>query len=428
VPEYLTKRFGPICGAIFSFVLLFVYVFVYLVSVLYGGSLAFAELTGLNFYLVLALTAGLVGLYSIKGGLTSVMWTTMIQCVLLVGGGALLFFYALSKIDGGWSAMMAANPDRMHLYQPANHQMAPFLGMIVATFGAFTFYQAGNQAMVQRILGARSTWDGLMGLVCGAFINLLRPLVTCFLGLVVYHWIMEMHKAPPLENFDTAFPFALTNLAPSWGLRGIVLAGFLAAVMSTISSLTNSTSTIFATDVYQRYIKKDATDHQMVRVGQIAAFAAILIGACLAPIVAKLGGIFLFFQTAITYIACPFMATILMGLIWKRVNYPAAVFGLVGGLIIQITLAILFSGTVGSIPKLHFFYVGAIAEVIIMIAIAIVTLMTTKPDYEKIKPFVWNLKLLTQYDQGITRPWYKQVKLWWTLYAAIWLTIYYKFW
>ena len=116
--------------------------------------------------------------------------------------------------------MVAASPERMHLYQPPNHELAPFLGVIVATFGIFTFYQVGNQAMIQRMLGARSTWDAMMGLVLASFINFFRPLVTCFLGLVVYHWVFVLHRAEPLEKFDTAFPFALKNLAPAGACGG----------------------------------------------------------------------------------------------------------------------------------------------------------------------------------------------------------------
>ena len=112
---------------------------------------------------------------------------------MLVGGGVLLFFLALHKVPGGWAAMQAANPDRFHIYRPPSDPTAPFLGIVLATFGVFIFYSAGNQVMAQRILAARSMWDGLMGVLWAGVINLLRPLVTCFLGLIVYHWINVMH-------------------------------------------------------------------------------------------------------------------------------------------------------------------------------------------------------------------------------------------
>ena len=427
VPGFLADRFGPLCGTIYSVLLLFVYVFVYMVTVLYSGSLACSELTGWHLYPVLIGTALVVGAYVTHGGLVSVMWTDLFQCILLMTGGSLVFFLALDKIPGGWHAMVAASPERMHLYQPANHELAPFLGMIVATFGAFTFYQVGNQSMIQRMLSARSTWDAQIGLVLASFLCVFRPLVTCFLGLVVYHWINVMHKAPPLVNNDTAFTFALTNLAPSWGVRGIVLAGFVAAVMSTLSALINSTSTIFATDIYKKHIHKDASEHQMVRVGMTASLVSLVIATAMAPIVAK-WGIFKFFQTAMTYIAVPFMATILMGIFWKRVNYAAGLFGLIGGVVIQICVAFLFSGSFELFPKLHFFYVGGIAQVLIMVGITIVTLLTKPADPVKVAPFMWSLDVLKNYDDGRKRPWYAQLKLWWSVLTLAWVLLYWKFW
>ena len=404
VSGFLADRFGPACGTIYSCLLLVLYVCVYMVTVLYSGSLALSEITGWNFFAVLILLAVVVGGYSIRGGLTSVMWADLFQCILLMVGGITLFFLALGKIPGGWGAMAAASPERMHLYQPPTDKLAPFLGIVLATFGSFSFYQVGNQAMIQRMLGARSTWDAMMGLVLATFINFLRPLVTCFLGLVVFHWIHVMHQVPPLENLDMAFPFAMKNLVPGWGVRGIVLAGFISAVMATLSALANSTSTLFSTDIYQKYINPHASEHRVVVVGQLSALAGLLIAICLAPLVYYLGGVFKFFQVALTYVACPFMATVLVGIFWKRMNYPAALFGLLGGLVIQIVLGVLFSGTIAGIPELHFLYVGAIAQAIDIVGIVIVSLLTAPPDQQRIAPYMWNLRILKQYDEGKRGP------------------------
>jgi SSS family solute:Na+ symporter len=360
------------------------------------------------------------------------MWTDMVQCGLLTVGGVLLFWLAMSRLPGGvtgaWATMEAASPERMHLYQPPGHPMAPMLGMVFAVFGTFTFYQVGNQAMIQRMLAARSTWDGLMGMVMAGFLGFLRPMVTCFLGLVVYHWIFVMHRAQPLADKDLAFTFALKNLAPGWGVRGIVLSGLIAAVMATVSSLVNSISTLFATDFYKKFINVGASDRRMVRTGQVGALAALAIAACVAPLVGKLGGIFQYTQVGMTYLACPFMATILMGVFWRRVNYAAGVFGLVGGVAIQVAVAFLFGGGVPGLPKLHFFYVGAIAEVLIAAGIVAVTLVTQAPDPERVAPMVWNLNLLRHYDGGRPRPWYQQVKFWWTLFFLGNALIYWRFW
>ncbi len=425
VPELLAKRFGPLCADIYSWVMLVAYVAVFMVTALYGGSLAFSQLTGWGFYQILWITTILVGLYAVKGGLRSVMITDALQCLLLVAGGVTLFFVALHKIPGGWAAMQHANPARFHLYHAPSDPVAPFPVLFLGSIGVFLFYQSSNQVMVQRILGARSTWDGMMGIVFAGFINLLRPLVTCFLGLIAYHWIFVMHAAPALKNPDSTFAFALTHFAPGWGLRGIILAGFVAAVMSTTSALANSSATIFSLDVYKRLIDKDASERRLITVGSIASALSLVIAACLAPIVSRMG-IFTFFQTGITFIATPFISVMILGILWKRANYEGALFGLIGGSAIMFTLG--FGIAPHWFPRLHWIYVAAIAEALTMFGIVIVSLLTPPPNGEQCKPFIWHKGLLSAYDEGIRRPWYQSLKLWFGIYAVVWVYLYSRFW
>ena len=432
VPEFFSKRFGPLCADIYSWVLLLAYVLVFLVTVLYGGSLAFSELTGWHFYVVLWVMTVLVGVYTAKGGLLSVMWTDAAQCVMLLGGGLLLYFVALSKVPGGWGAMAAASPERFHLYQPPSHPVAPFPALVFLAFNIGLWYQGTNQVMIQRVLGARSTWDGVLGTIFAGFINFLRPLVTCFLGFIVYHMIHVMAIAPPLENQDSAFPFALRHLAPSWGLRGIVLAGFLAAVMSTLSSLVNSSATIFALDIYQKRLKRDAIDAQVVRAGQIAAAAALVVAALIAPVVEHLGGIFRYFQTALTYAATPFVSVFILGLMWRRANYKGALFGIVGGSVIVAAMALglpWMNVARGWGLNLHWLYIGFAAQVITMLGIVVVSLAGPPPHPSQWEPYVWRPAWLRELgSDGATRPWHQRLWLWYGIYAAIWFYLYWRYW
>lgn len=425
IPDLLAQRYGPVCGNVYSWAMLFAYIFIFMVPVLYGGTLVLSKWTGFNFYIVLWVMVSLVALYTVKGGLAAVVWTDAVQCVMLLGGGLVLYFVALSQIDGGWSAMVEANPERFHLYHPADDEHSPFLGLVAGTLGIFIWYQGCNQVMIQRVLGARSTWDGLMGIVFAGFINLVRPLVTCFLGFVVYHWIFVMERAEPLERADLTFPFALDTFAPEWGLRGIVLTGFLAAVMSTLSALSNSTATIFSLDVYKKLIRPDADDHRVVRTGRIAALIALASSALVSPVVERAGGIFQYFQTGVTYLSVPFITVIFFGFFWKRANYQAGIFGVIGGLVI--TLLVWWGLPVMGI-ELHWLYNGFIAQVLIAIGMVIVTLCTPPPDPEQVKRFVWSPKMLAEYDEGRKRPFYQRVWVWWALYGVIWIYLYWKFW
>jgi solute:Na+ symporter, SSS family len=424
VPDYLSRRFGERCGDIYSWVMLGAYVVVFMVPILYGGSLAFSALTGWNFYAVLWTTVILVGLYTVKGGLASVVWTDMVQCLMLVGGGVVLYLKALSGVPGGWHAMMQANPERFHLYHPPSDPIAPFLALIFLALGLGPFYQGTNQVMVQRILGARSTWDGIMGTIFAGFINFLRPMITVFPGFIAWHWIHNMHEAPALDNTDMTFPFVLKTVGPAWGFRGIVLTGFLAAVMSAISALANSTATIFALSVYKRSIRPNAEDRELVTAGRIASFVALAAAAMMAPAVEQFGGIFRYFQTGVTYVATPFISVILPGLLWKRANYQGALFGIIGGVVIQ---AVVASLTAAANLNVHWLYSGFAAEVLTITGVVVVSLRTPPPA-ESTRALVWNCSLLKVYKSGGGRPWYKGLLLWFGVYASIWFYLYWRFW
>lgn len=426
VPELLTRRFGSACGDFYTYVMLFAYVFVFMAPVLYGGSLTFERLTNWNFSVVLWGTVILVAVYTVKGGLISVVWTDAVQCLMLIGGGLALYFVALDQIPGGWSAMVEANPDRFHLYRPPDDPLAPFAGIIAGTFGLFTFYSATNQVMAQRVLGARSRWDGIMGVIFAGFINLVRPLVTCFLGFIVYHWIHEMHQAEPLENLDHAFPFALSELAPGWGLRGMVLAGFVAAIMSTVSALANSTATIFSLDVYQKLIKPTATEKEMVHVGRMASLGALALAALIAPTVENLGGVFAYFQQGITFVASPIIGVILVGLFWKRANGVGAFTGLMVGLVMMVGLLICMGLKIDL--GLHWLYIGFIQELIVVVVVVAVSLATPAPPRERWEPFLWRPALLTEHLQAESYPRYASLSLWFGVFAIIWIYLYWLFW
>lgn len=130
VPEFLSRRFSPVCGDVYTFAMLLAYVFIFLPTIFYSGALAFSDITGADFWIVLVATVALVGIYTVRGGLAAVVWTDVLQCVLLVGGGLILFFVSLRHIPGGWSAMAEAHPDRFHLIRPATDSFAPFLGLV----------------------------------------------------------------------------------------------------------------------------------------------------------------------------------------------------------------------------------------------------------------------------------------------------------
>jgi len=290
-----------------------------------------------------------------------------------------------------------------------------------------------------------------MGIIFAGFINLLRPLVTCFLGLVGYHWVFEMERAEPLETIDLAFPFALETFAPAWGLRGIVLAGFIAAVMSTLSALANSTATIFSLDVYQKHIRPDASDRAVVRVGRWTSFAALAIAALLAPTVSRFGGVFQYFQTGVSYIASPLIAVILCGVFWRRANAKGALAGLVVGVAstaLLLALVVLSSfldkadsglaeaiaglpwlhGFLAAFSGIHWLYIASAQEVLVVVVVVAVSLATAPPEPAQVRPFLWRPAFAFEHTREEHYPWYAGLTLWFSIFAIIWFYLYWRFW
>lgn len=426
IPEFLSLRFGPFCGDVYTCAMLFAYVFIFLPTILYSGALAFSDITGVSFWVILAATVVLVGTYTVRGGLAAVVWTDVLQCIMLVGGGLILFFVSLGHIPGGWDAMARAHPDRFHLIRPVDDPVAPFLGLVAGSFGVFLFYNASNQVMIQRVLGARTQWDGMMGIIFSGFINMLRPLVTCFLGFVVFAYCTQ--RGEPLEDPNLAFSFALNNFAPT-GLRGIIMAGFLAAVMGASSSVTNSAAAIFTLGVYRRFLRPQATEVATVAIGRWTSTAVLLVAAGWCPLVGRAETIFTYFQTGVTYLATPFIAVSLVGIFWRRPGALAGSIGVGGGIVIQILVAVAarLLVTRGYYPHdIHWLYVAFVAEVLTILLVIGVALGSAPAPAAQVEKFVWRPSMILE-GQGGGGRWYRSLLLWYLLYSAIWFSVYFYF-
>ena len=423
IPEFLTKRFGPFCGDFYSIIMLVAYVFIFLPTILYSGALAFSDITGIHFWFVLMASVVLVGIYTVRGGLAAVVWTDVIQCVMLVGGGLVLFFVALGHIPGGWSALSSANPERFHLIKPPSDPYAPFLGLLAGSIGVFLFYNASNQVMIQRVLGARSRWDGLMGIIFSGFINMLRPLVTCFLGFVVFYYCSRHGQM--LRDPNLTFSFAVKTFGPT-GLRGVIMAGFISAVMGASSALTNSASTIFTLCIFKRFFRPQISELTTVRVGRWASALILLVAALWCPLIAKADTIFTYFQTGVTYLATPFIAVSLIGIFWRRPGRVAGAVGLLGGLIIQVSLALGAKMLVvrGYVHKeIHWLYVAFAAEILTILLVIMVSLSTVPAPVDQVEEFIWK-PALVKGELATVRSWYKSLFFWYAIYSAIWFCVY----
>jgi SSS family solute:Na+ symporter len=253
VPEYLDRRFGGAARATYGALIFLTYVFVEISAVLYLGSLVLHSLFEIPYWWSIIGLAFFTGIYTITGGLRAVVWTEMLQLVVLIFGGATLSILTLQKV-GGLQAVMATSKD-WHLILPATDPDFPWTQYLGGLVCISVFYNATNQFIVQRALAAKDEWHARMGVVFVHYLQFVMPFIYIAPGL------FAPLLFPNLAKGDFVFPTLVQNILPT-GLVGLVMAGLMAAVMSHISGAINSCTTIATVDFYLPYINKNATDRQ----------------------------------------------------------------------------------------------------------------------------------------------------------------------
>ena len=378
IPQFLRERYNWGVGFAFSLLWLFLYVFVNLTSVAWLGALAIQQLLGLPTDMTITV-AGIeidqvrmciifslfliAGLYSIYGGLASVAWTDVMQVTFLVGGGLITAYAALSVIGdemglgGAWDALshikdyLAQNPADKHfnLVVTRNEgaypaiQDDPFFTNpgIVLIFGALWLTNLGywgfNQYIIQKGLAAKSLDEAKKGMVFAAFLKILIPFIVCIPGVCAFY-IMNAPEceglretlAGSISRSDDAYPFLIRNFTPTV-VKGLSFAALAAAVISSLASMFNSTSTLFTMDIYKQFINKNASEKRLVTVGRLTSVCALLIA--LIAVYPLMGGIDQAFQFIQEYSAFVYPGVVVifgLGLLWKRASGTAAVVCAIG--------------------------------------------------------------------------------------------------
>ena len=378
IPQFLRERYNWGVGFAFSLLWLFLYVFVNLTSVAWLGALAIQQILGLPTDMTITV-AGIeidqvrmciifslfliAGLYSIYGGLASVAWTDVMQVTFLVGGGLITAYAALSVIGdemglgGAWDALshikdyLAQNPADKHfnLVVTRNEgaypaiQDDPFFTNpgIVLIFGALWLTNLGywgfNQYIIQKGLAAKSLDEAKKGMVFAAFLKILIPFIVCIPGVCAFY-IMNAPEceglretlAGSISRSDDAYPFLIRNFTPTV-VKGLSFAALAAAVISSLASMFNSTSTLFTMDIYKQFINKNASEKRLVTVGRLTSVCALVIA--LIAVYPLMGGIDQAFQFIQEYSAFVYPGVVVifgLGLLWKRASGTAAVVCAIG--------------------------------------------------------------------------------------------------
>ncbi|MCK9245240.1 MAG: sodium:solute symporter, partial [Candidatus Marinimicrobia bacterium] len=435
MPEFLERRFSPSARTFLSVISLVAYVLTKIAVGIFAGGIVFSvllpELNFLgmdSFWVGSILVIILTGLYTILGGLRAVAYTEAMQTVVLVFGSILVTIFGLNAL-GGWDALREiAGSEMFNLWKPLvpdgiastwapikeTGRMAwyfndnyPWLGMLFCAPIIGLWYWTTDQYIVQRALGAPNVKEARRGSIAAGFLKLLPVFIFIIPGIIAYALAVS-GKVPELQNqliaangevirdnSQSAFPLLVAYILPV-GIRGIVVAGLLAALMSSLAGVFNASATLFTIDFYSRF-KPDASQKKLVWIGRMATAVMVLIGLIWIPVIRGGKGLYDYLQGVQSYLAPPIFVVFFLGVFSKRMNAKGCMATLIVGfglglfrLIVDTPVKLLhaFEYTQGSflwvINNIYFQYYSLLITVVCVIVMIVVSRLTQEPSYEKI--------------------------------------------
>ncbi|MEQ8749285.1 MAG: sodium/sugar symporter [Amphiplicatus sp.] len=377
MPQFLEQRFGSGVKYVMSVFWLGIYTFVNLTTILWLGATAINALAGAEMMLGMILLATFAAAYSLYGGLKAVALTDIIQVVLLILGGALITHVTLTQVGDGsvWSGyqqLVAEFPERFDMIlSKDNPQYAnlPGLGVIMGGMWVMHFsYWGFNQYIVQRALAAKSVAEAQKGVMFAAFLKVVTPFI------IVVPGIAAMALAPDLEKPDQAYP-EMMKLVPA-GIRGLIFAALIAAIVSSLGSMMNSISTIFTLDLYRPLLGKDKSERELVRVGRITSFSALTVSVLAArPLLDGAEQVFQVIQEYTGFFTPGIVAIFVLGMFWKRATEFGAIAAVIGSFALSLAFKI-------QLPEMPFIdRVGMVFTA--CLAIGVLLSYLQKPDNDK---------------------------------------------
>ena len=390
MPEFLEKRFSPGTRWFLSIFSLLAYVLTKVSVTVYAGGIVISSLLGISFWFGALITVVITGLYTVLGGMRAVAYTEAIQTVIMVIGAATLTFFGL-EAAGGWAGVKEQlEPGYLDMWRSNSDPDFPWLPLVITSTIVGTWYWCTDQYIVQRVLAAKNIQQGRRGTIFGGFLKLAPVFLFLIPGVIAL--ALKNKGELNWESADQAFASLLTNKMPV-GLRGLVAAGLLAALMSSLASVFNSCSTLFTVDVYKK-LHPEAPEDKLIRVGRIATGIVVVLGIAWIPIMQNISGVlYEYLQSVQAYIAPPITAVFLLGIFFKRINSKGAMATLLGGLIIAVLRLVLevnknlleTGSLLHSFGTMNFLSFAAWFFLFCVIVCVLVSLLTPAPSFEQIK-------------------------------------------
>ncbi len=409
MPEFLERRFDSRCRWMLSIVSLIAYVFTKVSVSVYAGSVVFQTLlpdtfgSPENAFWVGAITTViLTGIYTVLGGLRAVVYTEVVQTGLLLCGSVFVTIFGLTQL-GGWGelkSILTTDSVNFALWRPLSDPDFPWLGVMIASPVVGIWYWCTDQYIVQRTLAARNLTQARRGAIWGGFLKVLPIFVFLVPGMIGFALHQKGLISIPTQadgrlQGDAVFPTMVASLLPA-GLRGVVVAGLMSALMSSLASLFNSCATLFTMDIYSK-LRPGRPEKELVSVGRVATSIVVFLGLLWIPIMPMVskGGLYTYLQSVQGYLAPPITAVFLLGLFFRRITPSGAFFGLSTGFALGISkLAIqaavgggLLSdvGWLGWLANFNFLYFSGLLFLLSALIVVACSLMTPAPEEAKIR-------------------------------------------
>ncbi len=331
MPEFLEKRYSPAARWYLAIVSIIAYVLTKISVTVAAGAIVFETIMGVDFWTGAVAVVLLTGVYTVFGGLIAVLYTDMLQMFILIGGSILVTWYGLDAA-GGWSVVSSTvGPEMLNLWKSADDPAFPWTGILFGAPILGMWYWCTDQFIVQRVLSAKNLSHARSGALFAGYLKLLPMFIFVVPGLVAF--TLSKQGSLNLVSADQALPAMVGALMPA-GIKGMIVAGLLAALMSSLSSVFNSCSTLITCDVYRK-LKPDASERRLVIVGQLATIVMVILGLLWIPLIKLISGqIYQYLQSMQAYIAPPIAAVFLLGILTRRVSAAGAMTALLGGFVL----------------------------------------------------------------------------------------------
>ena len=402
IPEFLELRYNRRARTFFSGLMLVISIMTKLAFTLFAGALVLNSILGWNIMTTIFYIGIIVAIFTIIGGFTAVAYTDAIQTIIMIGGAAIMLFIGLDKV-GGWSGLMEKAPQMMTIAKPYDDPVYPFWGILATAFYAGIFYWGMDQVNVQRVLAAPDLKNARWGGMFAIFLKLLPLFIFALPGVIAFALFPGELQGDATKQ---TFVLLLNKLLPS-GLRGLLMASLLAAMITSLIGVLNSVSTLVVRDFILEF-RPDVPEKKQVSYGRFVILLITLLGIGAAYMVYKNEeGLFKYLQTVSAYLVIPIFPAIFFGIVSKKVTLKGAAYSVIAGVIIAtvfVTDQLLGPETGQKVfPFLHhtmtlnFGYRGLWAEIFITIILFTVSAFTVKTSPEKLE------KTTINYSAGIAK-------------------------